>query len=153
MAKRITLVPIVALASALALLGQDHARIYVYARSGTAARSWIAVSCGNAIAAELKRGTFFAINVPPGRYTLFVDKGSPLSIDAQAGEDSFVRLDWNYGMNRPPIPVLAKVRQSQAREEMKFLGYIDAKRIHSSLVPKTDPGARDQPQLLRRGGR
>jgi hypothetical protein len=148
-----SVVPIAALASALALPPQDATRIYVYAQRDTAARSWIAISCGGAVVAELKRGTFFAINVAPAAYTLFVDKGVPLSIDAHPGEESFVRLDWRYGMDRPPIPVLAKVRQSEARKEMKFLSYISAKRVHSSLVPKTDPSPPIQPQLRRRDER
>src|SRR5436190_24317942 len=111
---RIGVVATVALAWALAAWAEDPTRIYVYARRDTAARAWIAISCGSAGVAELKQGTYFAINVAPGPYTLFVDKGIPLSIDARPGEESFVRLDWNYGIDRSPIPVLARVRQSEA---------------------------------------
>jgi hypothetical protein len=149
----IRVVPIVVLASAHTLLAEDSTRIYVYAQRDTAARSWMAISCGSAVVAELKQGTFFAIDVAPGAYTLFVDKGIPLSIDAHPGDESFVRLDWDYGIDRPPIPVLAKVRQSEARKEMKFLSYIGTKRVHSSLVPKTDPSPPVQPQLRRRDER
>jgi hypothetical protein len=95
-AMRASVVSIVAVASALVLLPEDATRIYVYAQRDTAARSWIAISCGGAIVAELKQGTFFALNVAPGAYTLFVDKGVPLSIEAHPGEESFVRLDLNY---------------------------------------------------------
>jgi hypothetical protein len=152
-AKGICVVAIAALASALALLAEDTARIYVYAQRDTAARSWIAISCGNAVVAELRRGTFFAINVAPGAYTLFVDNGIPLSIEAHSGEESFVRLDWNYAIDRAPIPALSKVGQSQARKQMKFLSYISAKRIHSDQVPKTDPSPPVQQELHRRDER
>jgi hypothetical protein len=148
---RTNVLAILFLASALSLVPEDATRIYVYAQRDTAARSWIAISCGSAVVAELKQGTFFAINVAPGAYTLLVDKGVPLSIEAPPGEESFVRLDWNYGIDRPPIPTLVKVPQSEARKEMKFLSYIGIKRVHSSLVPKTDPSSPVQPQLRRRG--
>ena len=51
-------------------LAKDFARIFVYSRRDTQARSWLAVHCGGAVAAELKRGYFFAINVAAGQHTL-----------------------------------------------------------------------------------
>ncbi len=72
---------------------EDSARIYIYAQRLTAARSWIPISCNGAVAAQLKRGTFFAINVAPGRYTLNVEKGLPAFVDVAAGGEVFVRLD------------------------------------------------------------
>jgi len=77
--------------------------------------------------------------VPPGRHTFNVETGVPLVVEAHAGEDAFVRLDWNYSMSRPPIPVLSQARPEQARLEMKYLTYIDAGKIRSSAVAKTDP--------------
>src|SRR5258708_1052166 len=77
----------------------DRARIYVYARRDTAARSWLPISCGNAVVAELKQGAFFAINVAPGRYTLSIENGIPVSLDARPDEESFIRLDWNYALD------------------------------------------------------
>jgi hypothetical protein len=114
-------------------------QIYVYALRDTAARSWIAISCGNIVVAELKQGTYFIINEPAGQYMLFVEKGVPLSIDTRTGGPSFIRLDWNYGMGRPPIPVLATVRQRDARKEIKYLSYINSKRVHPALCPKVIP--------------
>jgi hypothetical protein len=150
---RLTIAATVALAWAtFHLPAGDAARIYVYAQRGTPAHSWLSISCGGATVAELKRGTYFAINVAPGRHTLFVQGGVPLSVDTQSGEDSFVRLDWNYKIDRPPIPVLARVRAAEARREMRFLRYVNSKRVHSSLVSKTDlPPV--QPQLKTRNER
>src|ERR1700742_3790673 len=89
---------------AATLQADDQARIYVYARRDTAARSWMSISCGNAVVAEIKQGTFFAITLAPGQYTLVSENGIPLPIEARAGEELFLRLDWNYGVGRPPIP-------------------------------------------------
>jgi len=114
---RIAAISAFALATALSMPAQIPARIYVYAQRDTAARSWLPISCNNVVVAELKRGTFFAINVEPGPYSLFVEKGVPLSVDARSGEDSFVRLDWSYGIDRPPIPVLSKMYKDGANEK------------------------------------
>jgi hypothetical protein len=91
------------------------------------------------VVAELKQGMFFAINVPPGRYTLSPAKGVPVAIDVSSGEESFVRLDWNYGVGRSPVPELHAVRKQQAREQMRFLSYLNANKMLSSSVSKTDP--------------
>lgn len=145
----------IGLAAALAvtLQADDQARIYVYARRGTAARAWMPISCGNAVAAEIKEGAFFAITLPPGQYTFLGGNGAPLPIDAHSGEELFLRLDWNYGLDRAPIPVLSKVRQDEARKEMKFLSYIGPKRVHSNLVSKTDPSPPVKLELRRRDPR
>jgi hypothetical protein len=74
----------------------------------------------------------------------------PLSIDVRSGEESFLRLDWNYGIDRRPIPLFSKVRQTEAQKEMKYLSYIAAKKVHSNQVPKTDPRKPIQPQLRTR---
>src|SRR5438270_2241780 len=74
----------IGLAAALAvtfLQADDQARIYVYARRGSAARSWMSISCGSAVAAEIKQGRFFAITLPPGRYTFLGGNGAPLPLD------------------------------------------------------------------------
>ena len=147
---RITSVVAVALAIALSLSADDPARIYVYARRDTPARSWLPISCGGVVVAELKQGTFFAIDLASGRHALFLEKGVPLSIDVHPGEEFFVRLDWNYRIDRPPIPVLVKVVQAEARTEMKYLSYVSTKRVHSSLVLKTDPSPPVRPQLRTR---
>ena len=147
--KRAIRIGIVA-ALAATLQADDQARIYVYARRDTAARSWMAISCGNAVVAEIKQGTFFAIMLVPGQYTFFSERGVPLSVNAHSAEELFLRLDWNYGVGRPPIAVLSKVPQREARKEMKYLSYISPKRTHSSMVPKTDPSPPVQPELRRR---
>jgi hypothetical protein len=85
-----------------------------------------------------------------GQYTLSLDDGVPLIIEAHAGEQGFVRLDWSYGIDRVPIPKLSKVGETEARREMKFLSYISAKKMHSNPVPKTDPTESFQPQLRTR---
>ncbi len=122
----------------------------MYAQRDTAARSWLPISCGSSVVAEIKQGTFFAISVPPGRYALCVKNGVPLPVEVHASEESFVRLDWDYEVGRSPIPVLAKVGATDARSEMKFLSYVSARRVHSSLVPKSDPRPPVEPRLRTR---
>jgi hypothetical protein len=143
---RVSVVIAVTLASST-LLGDDTARVYVYARRETAARSWLSISVGDVVVAEVKQGLFFAISLAPGRHTLSVVGGLPLPIDVGSGEKSFVRLDWNYGMDRGPIANLSRVRQSEAATEMRYLSYIPTKRVHSTFVPKTDPSEPLEPQL------
>ncbi|HVX65789.1 MAG TPA: hypothetical protein VHA11_04260 [Bryobacteraceae bacterium] len=114
-------------------------RIYVYAQRPTPARSWLPIFCGGAVVAEMKRGTVVAINVPPGRHTLSTQTGVPVSVEVRSGEESFVRLDWHFEEGHAPIPVLSVVSSERARREMKYLSYIDATRVLSASVPKTDP--------------
>lgn len=132
--------------------GSDGAQLYVYAPRDTAARSWLGVSCDGGLIAEIKAGTFFAINLTAGRQTLSVEKGVPLILETHAGQPSFVRLDWNYGINRRPIAVLSAVGPADARREMKYLSYIGARRVHSTLVPKADPSLPVEPELRSRDG-
>ncbi|MBN9656562.1 MAG: hypothetical protein J0H49_00200 [Acidobacteria bacterium] len=132
--------------------GEDSGHVYVYARRETEARSWIKVSCGGAVAAEVRQGTFFALSLPPGRYSLSVDGGVPLPIEAIAGNDAFVRLDWHYEEGRPPVPALSKVRPEDAAREMRFLAYVPARRLHSTQAARTDPRAPSSPQWKRREG-
>lgn len=131
---------------------EDPAHVYVYARRETEARSWIAVSCSGAGTAEVKQGFFFALNLVPGRYSLNVENGVPLTIDVAPGEETFVRLDWHYEVGRRPIAALSKVRPDEARREMRYLAYVPAKRLHSSLAGKSDPRAPVQPKWKDRPG-
>jgi hypothetical protein len=147
---RVSAIPAFVLAAALALPAEDFARIYVYARRETAARSWLAVSCGGAVVAELKRGFFFAIRVSPGPYSAGVENGVPLSVEVSKGEEAFVRLDWNYSVGRAAIPVLSKVRPAEAEREMMSLSYIRSGRIHSGNVWKADPRAPRERRLKTR---
>jgi hypothetical protein len=62
----------------------------------------------------------------------------------------FVRLDWNYEVGRPPIPVLHVVHSDQARREMRYLSYINSKKALANSVPKTDPREPTPLQLKRR---
>jgi hypothetical protein len=130
---------------------EDPGRIYVYAQRQTAARSWLPISCDGAVVAELKRGTLFAMNVPPGRHTLSTETGVPAFVDVHSGEESFVRLDWSFEVGRSAIPVLNTVRPDQARKEMRFLSYIRANKVHASLVPRTDPREPPPLRLKKRG--
>jgi len=130
---------------------EEPTRIFVYAQRDTAARSWLPVSCGETVVAELKQGMFFAINLSPGRYTVGVKGGIPLPVDANPAEESFVRLDWHYQVGQSPIPVLSKVRPEQARKEMLYLSYIDTRRVHSTTVSHSDPRERRRPELKSRG--
>ncbi|QOY88398.1 hypothetical protein [Paludibaculum fermentans] len=140
------------LAASLPGLAEDPARVYVYARRETEARSWIAVSCGGSVAAEVKQGHFFALTLAPGRYLLSVENGVPLALDAATGKDSYVRLDWQYQVGRPPIAALSKAGPEDARREMQYLAYVPSKRLHSSLAARSDPRAPVQPRWKNRAG-
>ncbi len=86
--------------------------VYLYAQRDTPASTWIPVYVDGAPAADLRRGAFFAAHL---------------------------RLDWNHHLNRPPIPTLSRVPRARAEQEMMFLSYIPANKIHSTAVPKSDP--------------
>ena len=129
---------------------ENFARIYVYAQSPTAARSWLPVSCDSAVVAKLKRGTFFAVEVTPGRHVLELSTGNgvPVSVDVLPGEEAFVRLDWHFDRDAPAIPLLQAVEPARARTEMINLRYIDPGKVLSRLVPKADP--RGPPRFQKR---
>ena len=96
-------ITVIALVAPCFTSADDSGRIYVYAQRETAARSWLPITCGGVVVAQLKRGMLFAINVPPGRHTLSVEAGLPAFVDVHSGEDVFVRLDWNYEVGRAPF--------------------------------------------------
>ena len=127
------------------------ARIYVYAQSSTAAHSWLPISCDSAAIAKLKRGTFFAVDVAPGRHILELPagKGVPVSLEVHPGQEAFVRLDWHFERDNPAIPLLQIVQPSLAHTEMLPLRYIDAGKVLARSVLKADP--RGPPQLKKRG--
>jgi hypothetical protein len=49
-----------------------------------------------------------------------------------------------------PIPVLSQVRTERAREELKFLSYINRGKIQSPKVATTDPRLPEPPKLQSR---
>lgn len=131
-------------------MAEDPARIYVYSRRETAAHSFLSISCDSEVVAEVKQGLFFAVNVSPGRHVVLVDGGLPLFVEVVSGQESFVRLDWNYGISRPPIAILSQVNPLDAQREMRYLGYIPVKRVRSKTVSETDPRRALGPQLRTR---
>lgn len=143
---------VVTLMSLPAARGEGLARIYVYEQMETPASSWIPISCDGIIVAKLKRGKLFAVNVAPGRHMVSDEKGIPVFVDVRSGEESFVRLDWHIEVDKPVISVLQLVAPPQARNEMKYLVYIDAGKVLSRSVPKRDPREISQPHLMRRSG-
>ena len=129
---------------------EDSARIYVYAKFGTAARSWLPISCDGPVVAKLKHGKFLAVDVAPGQHVLGIASGGvPVVVDVRPGEESFVRLGWHRDRGAPAIPVLGVVEPAHAHREMNRLRCIDADKALSKSVPKADP--RDPPRLRRRG--
>jgi hypothetical protein len=108
------------------------------------------IVCDGERIAEVKRGLFFAVNVRPGRHSLSLAEGVPISIEVRSGAQAFVRLDWNHDVRRPPIPALTSVVEQRAMREMRFLTYVDSKRIHSTVVPGVDPRPPENPQLRTR---
>ncbi|HZQ54163.1 MAG TPA: hypothetical protein VFB14_18315 [Bryobacteraceae bacterium] len=110
---------------------QDLGRIYVYAERETAARSWRPISCDGAVVAKIKRGTFFAVNVKPGRHVLSYGNGVPAFVDVATGQETFLRLDYQVEIGEPATQVLSKINPDLARKEMRFVIYIDAKAARS----------------------
>jgi hypothetical protein len=129
---------------------EELARIYVYAQRETPARSWRPIWCDGVVVAKIRRGAFFALNVPPGRHLLSVSQGVPLFVNVKTGAETFVRLDWTLEMGETPTPVLSSMSPDVARQEMRFVIYIDAKEVLSSSVSKTDPTPHPEPRLKSR---
>lgn len=136
---RAAIIAIVTLTSLLSARAEGLARIYVYAQRQTPVRSWLPISCDGAVVAKLKRGTFFAVNVASGRHLLSNEPGVPVFVDVRSGEESFVRLDWNFDVGRPVISELHVVLPPQARREMINLTYIDSSKVLSRSASKADP--------------
>lgn len=133
-----------------AAAADQSSRVFVYSEWETPARSWMTILCDGQAIAEVKRGFFFAVNLRPGRHFLSVSDGVPVSVDVASDEEAFVRVDWNQDVRRPPIPVLSSVAVDRAKKEMRFLNYVDRKRIHSMAVPGTDPRPPEHLQLRTR---
>jgi len=139
---------------AASLVAADASRVYVYAQSGTHARSWLPIFCGGAAVAEIQQGTFFAADLPPGKYTVNTKFGIPAFVDLRAGGEAFVRLDWNIqSPGATAIATLHNVPAETARKEMANLVYIDRRRILSSSVSRTDPRGPIELRLKRRQDR
>jgi hypothetical protein len=136
-----------ALAAAVTASAEEPTRIYVYARRDTAARSWVSISYDNSVVAEVRQGIFFAIDAEPGKHALSAEGAVPLPFDLAAGKEMFIRLDWSYWIGRSPIALFSQVNPADAQREMKYLSYVGVKRLHSNLVPKTDPRKEVPPQL------
>ena len=124
--------------------------VYLYAQRDTPANKWLPITVDGAPAAELRRGTCFAIELSPGRHTISTPSGVPLSFELNTNKPAHLRLDWNHHVNRPPIPVLSLIPQARAEKEMMFLSYIPANKIHATAVPKTDPRPPAQPEIQTR---
>lgn len=146
----VAIIAIIILITSLPAGAQGLARIYVYAESDTAARSWRPISCDGTLIAKLRRGTFFAVNVAPGRHVLSDEKSVPAFVNVGAGEESFVRLDWVFHVGEPATSILSIVRPNQARKDMIYLPYIDANKVLSASVSKIDPRAPPPLRLKRR---
>ena len=99
--------------------------------------------------AKIKRGRFFAVSVAPGRHVLSDEKGVPVGVVVRSGEETFVRWDsLAIEVGKPPMSFLEVLSRSAARRDMIELTYIDADKVLSRSVPKTDP--RPPPSLMRR---
>src|SRR5262249_3174102 len=129
----------VALLSTTITQSENASRIFVYAQQETATHRWQPVMCDGALVARIKNGTFFAIDVAPGRHVLYLKDGVPAFIDLKPGDEAFVRIASQMNLGQPTVPVLDKVNPKLASKEMQFLSYIDARQVLSTLVSKVDP--------------
>src|SRR5262245_24639610 len=131
-------------------VADESSRVFIYSQRGTPARSWMTIICDGEKIAEVKQGFFIGANVRPGRHSLTLADGVPISVEVRSGAEAFVRIDWSHDIRRQPIPVLSSVVEETARREMRFLSYVDGKRIHSTLVLREDPRPPENPQLKTR---
>lgn len=122
----------------------------MYSQRETPARSWLPIACDGERIAELKRGFFFAVNLPPGGHSLSLRDGVPVSFEVRPAGETFVRLNWSHDVRRSPIPVLGLVPEEIANKEMRFLSYIEVKNIHSTAVSREDPRPANTPRLKTR---
>jgi hypothetical protein len=129
---------------------QELGRIFVYAQWEAPVRSWNPIFCDGVVVAKIKRGTFFALNVTPGRHLLARKNGAPTIVNMKAGTEMFVRLDQQVRVGEPTVQVLDTVPQVVAPKEMRFLVYIDAKQVLSPSVSKADPRPPKEMHLKRR---
>lgn len=131
---------------------QELGRIFVYAQWEAPVRSWRPISCDGVAVAKIKRGTFFVLNVAPGRHLLTQKNGGLTIVNVIAGTEAFVRLDQQVEIGEPTVQVLDIVPRVVAPREMRFLAYIDAKQVLSPLVLKADPRPPKEMRLKRRDG-
>lgn len=130
------------------LLVAEH--VFVYAQRETPAKSWLPVICDGGPAAQIRRGYFFAIDLAPGRHWLAPRDGVPVSIDVRPDAEMFVRLNWSHDLRRSPIPALGVVPAETAILEMRFLRYVDTKRVEATQVSRTELRPRRSQDLKRR---
>lgn len=128
---------------------ESSGRIYVYAQRLTATRSWIPIAIDNIVVAKIKRGTFFSANMAPGLHTVTIENGIPAFVEVGSGQESYVRVGWIH-LEGPPFPALSIMPQDLARKEMRFLSYIEAGKIVSTSVSRTDPRQPEEPLLKTR---
>ncbi|MBN8730037.1 MAG: hypothetical protein J0L64_05805 [Acidobacteria bacterium] len=129
---------------------QGPARIFVYSLRETAAHLWMPVTFDGEIAAEVRRGTFFTIACDPGPHVLIIEQGVPVAVEARPDRPAYVRLDWNYQLGRRPIPVLGVVPARIAEAELRHLSYIEAKKVRSAVVLRSDPRPAEEMRLKTR---
>lgn len=151
---RLIVIALAALAAVPAAVAQaapqGPARVFVYSLRETAAHLWMPVKFDGEIAAEVRRGTFFMIACEQGPHMLIIEQGVPVAVEARADRPAYVRLDWHYQLGRRPIPVLGVVPARIAEAELRHLSYIEAKKVRSAAVLKTDPRPAEEWRLKTR---
>jgi hypothetical protein len=128
---------------------EPFGQIYVYANWQLPERKWVEIACDNEIAAKVKAGRFFVINLPPGRHVLSESDGMPAFVEVRSGEKSYLRLDREID-GQTVMPVLTRMNPDEAEKEISHLAYIDAAKAVSNSVPRKDPRNIPQPQLKTR---
>jgi len=90
------------------------------------------------------------LNVVPGRHVLSRENAVPAFVDVKAGSESFIRLDSHMEIGQPATPVFSKVHPDVARQEIRFLLYIDMKQVLATSVSRADPRTPPEPRLKTR---
>ena len=117
----------------------ESGHLYVYAQRDTPSKSWTSVTLDDERMAEIKSGVYFTAEVSAGQHMVSIDNGVPVAVMMEAGHDTYVRLGWHYQVGESPVAMLQVIDSDTALRELRFLSYVDAKRIHSSTVLRSAP--------------
>lgn len=128
---------------------RDPFRFAGYADLHAAASTWQPVSCDGVIVAKIKRGNFFALIAASWRHACAIDNATPAFVTVKPNEDVFLRVDEHDIIGEPRILILSSVPPDLARKDIRWLPYIPAKILTSTVNP-ADPRAPEEPKFKTR---
>jgi hypothetical protein len=137
------------LQSAPAAVVSEPGRVFVYAQFSAPGHGLHEVQCDGTPLARIKRGTFFAVNLPSGRHIFTAENTAPAVIEVRPGTDSFLRFEANV-LAEAARAFLLSTSPDLAHRDMRYLKYIAAKWALSDSVPRQDPRPPEEPHFRTR---